>query len=217
MDYQALMGTLPGIFFTSWLVGFSGAMSPGPVSAVTVVEGARRGFWAGPGIAVGHGLVEVVLVALLASGLGGLLQTEAAGRTLAVVGGLALMGFGLLTARGTREARLADSAQAAEGLARWGSLPAGVLTTLSNPFWLVWWATIGAAYLAVSARLGLAGLAAFYVGHWLADLSWGSFLSGATAGGRRWLSDRGYRWLLVGGGAFLVAFGGVFVLYGMRG
>lgn len=208
------MGSLAGIFLTSWLVGFSGAMSPGPVSAITVVEGARRGFWAGPAIALGHGLVEAVLVAALAAGLSGWLARQEVRGWLALAGGLALMVFGGLTAWGARRAELLPAAAASSGLARWGGLPAGALTTLSNPFWFVWWATVGAAYMAISLRLGAAGLAAFYGGHWLADLSWNSVLSGIMVGGRRWLSPVAYRALLLIGGAFLVAFGLVFLRVG---
>lgn len=55
------MNSLFGIFITSFLVAFSGAVAPGPVLTITISETARRGFWAGPLIIVGHGILELIL------------------------------------------------------------------------------------------------------------------------------------------------------------
>ncbi len=78
-------------FFTSWLVGFSGAASPGPVSTSCLSEGARRGFWAGPRITVGHSLTELVMVILLAFGLGPFLSQPRVAAIIALLGGAILL------------------------------------------------------------------------------------------------------------------------------
>ena len=49
---------LAGLASTSFIVALSGALMPGPLLTVTVGEAARRGFWAGPLIMVGHALLE---------------------------------------------------------------------------------------------------------------------------------------------------------------
>ena len=61
---------LAGLASTSFIVALSGALMPGPLLTVTVGEAARRGFWAGPLIIVGHALLELALVLLLLVGLG---------------------------------------------------------------------------------------------------------------------------------------------------
>ena len=51
------------------VVSLSGVMAPGPVTAATFVAGSRRrhaGLW----IALGHAVVEVPLMLLLAAGMG---------------------------------------------------------------------------------------------------------------------------------------------------
>ena len=81
------MADLAAIFITSFIVGFSGAMMPGPVSAVTLSEGARRGFRAGPLITVGHAVAEVAIVVALAMGLSGLLQHSFIAAAIGLLGG----------------------------------------------------------------------------------------------------------------------------------
>ncbi len=46
-----------------------GALSPGPLTTLAVREGVRRGVWAGPALAAGHGAIELALVVGLALGL----------------------------------------------------------------------------------------------------------------------------------------------------
>ena len=57
------------VFGTSFLVGLSGALAPGPLLALDIRESTARGFWAGPYIATGHSLLELLVVVLLAVGL----------------------------------------------------------------------------------------------------------------------------------------------------
>ena len=57
------------IFANSFLVGFSGAVSPGPLLAFNIKETVRIGFIAGPLVVAGHSLLELVTVGALAFGL----------------------------------------------------------------------------------------------------------------------------------------------------
>ena len=50
----------------SFVVGLSGALVPGSMLAVTVAAAARLGFWAGPAVVAGHGVLEIAAVALIA-------------------------------------------------------------------------------------------------------------------------------------------------------
>ncbi|MDP2949406.1 MAG: LysE family transporter, partial [Chloroflexota bacterium] len=67
---------LAAIFATSFAVGFTGALMPGPLTTLTVRETMRRGFWAGPLLALGHGVIELALVVGLALGLSRLLDED---------------------------------------------------------------------------------------------------------------------------------------------
>jgi len=58
-----------GIFLSSFMIGFSGAMMPGPMLGVTIDGSLKRGYLAGPLVVLGHGILELVLVIVMAFGL----------------------------------------------------------------------------------------------------------------------------------------------------
>src|SRR3972149_5857412 len=78
-----------------WIVGFSGAAMPGPVTALIVTETTRRGFIAGPLITIGHVLLEFVMVIALFFGLRDVLNQNWIAGGIGLVGGLVLFWMGL--------------------------------------------------------------------------------------------------------------------------
>jgi threonine/homoserine/homoserine lactone efflux protein len=207
------------IFVTSLLVGYSGAAAPGPVTMMTIAASARVGWRAGPLIATGHSMLELLLVGGLAIGLGAALQHRGLTALVSVAGGAVLLWLAWGTLRSARAAP--GLALAASGAAPARSalqlIGAGVLLSLGNPYWLLWWATVGATYvLTALGHAGLLGLAAFYVGHILADYTWGTFIGALVHGGRRWLGGPLYQGLIALCGLALGALGVLFVASGVR-
>ena len=212
------MADLAAIFITSFIVGFSGAMMPGPVSAVTLSEGARRGFRAGPLITVGHAVAEVAIVVALAMGLSGLLQHSLIAAAIGLLGGAFLlwMGCDMMANAWRGKVSLGEADATSSGMARLGLVPAAIFTSLANPYWFLWWATVGASYVLLSLRHGAIGLAAFYSGHILSDLSWNSLLAFAMASGRRVMGNRAYRAIIFICGLFLVGLSFYFIMGGIK-
>ena len=91
----------------------------------------------------------------------------------------------------------------------------GVLASISNPYWTIWWATIGLGYLVISRELGAAGIALFFAGHILADAVWYLFIGFAVSAGRRRFTDRVYRWIVGSCALFLFFFAVSFGYFGM--
>ena len=92
----------------------------------------------------------------------------------------------------------------------------GALATISNPYWFIWWATIGTTYTVWSLKMGISGVASFFSGHILGDLVWYALVSLIIASGRRILSNTIYRGLLIACGIGLLALGGYFTISGFR-
>ncbi|AGK99985.1 LysE family transporter [Desulfoscipio gibsoniae] len=216
---------LETIFVTALVVGFSGAIMPGPLLTVTIGESIRRGFIAGPLLMVGHALLEILLVLLLVWGVADLLLEKQVQTVIAVVGGSFLIYMGWTMYRDARRGRVSlqlasDDEDAAgervgNGRFRLHPVPAGVLVSLSNPYWSLWWATVGLVYITTSMAQGTAGLLAFMSGHLLSDFIWYGLVSGAVAGGRRFLNQQLYRGVIAFCGAFLAGLGGYFVYRGL--
>lgn len=200
------MDSVAGIAITSFIVGLSGAMMPGPVLTVTIGQVGQRGFLAGPLIVLGHGMLEVALVAGLVLGLGTLLTRDPVIGCIGLVGGAMLlwMGAGMLRSLPLLSLRWEGGGAPRDGL---HPILAGILTSLANPYWMLWWATIGLGYVGLAGRLGAVGLASFYVGHILSDLAWYSFVAAGVTAGRRLMTDRMYRGLVGSCAVVLLGFG----------
>ncbi len=215
------IGALVAIFATSFLVSLTGALSPGPLTTLAVREGVRRGFWAGPALAAGHGAIELALVVALALGLNRLLDEEWLTATIALVGGTFLLWLGAQIIRTAPRQELVIGGQTGDGepparaASVLGLAAAGVAVSVANPFWILWWATVGTAYIATSLEEGAAGVGVFYGAHFLTDLGWLSVIALALATGRRIMSRRAYQGVLVTCGVFLLGLGGWFLASGL--
>ena len=207
--------TIPFIFATSFVVALSGAMMPGPLLVLTISEASRHGFWAGPLLIIGHGALELLLVIALALGLSKLITIELVSQLIGFVGGSILIGMGLLIARrGWRKGTILPANS--PGVRRGRMLVAsGVIGSVFNPYWFIWWLTLGLTYMLWSLKLGMAGVASFFTGHILADFSWYALVAFVVATGRKIITDAIYCRLLVVCGLALVALGGYFIISGL--
>ncbi|MDD2372398.1 MAG: LysE family transporter [Syntrophomonadaceae bacterium] len=207
---------ITALFITAFLVGLSGAMMPGPLLTVAIAESARRGFKAGPLIVLGHGILELALIIALLAGLSYYLQKPVVTTVISVIGGAFLLFMGFNMIRDVLQGRVtleSSDNDAGTGI-NMHPVMAGILVSISNPFWSIWWATIGLTYLTMALKSGTMGIASFFSGHIMADLLWYSLISAAIAGGRRFLKQSVYQTIIMFCGLFLIGLGGYFI-YGV--
>jgi threonine/homoserine/homoserine lactone efflux protein len=202
-----------GIFSSSFLIALSGALMPGPLLTYTVAEAARRGFWAGPLIMLGHGFLEMGLLILLLLGIGAIINQPVIMGVIALSGAGILwwLGYGLITsARNTHLTLTGVQDRVLHPF--W----AGIIMSLANPYWLIWWVTLGLGYVLFAYKYGLWGVIFFFIGHFLADLGWYSLVSLAVAQGKRFISDRVYHGFMLVCALFLMVFGCYFGYQGVK-
>ncbi len=200
--------------FTAFLVGFSGAIVPGPMLTVSITESFKKGYKAGTSVVFGHVAAETAMVVLLVLGLSQIIGLKAPFIAICVIGGafLVFMGINLIKS-GQENAPIQTTAE--KRTLAYGPVYGGIITSLSNPFFFLWWFTVGAAFVFEGLRLaGVIGLAAFLIGHWASDFSWYGFVSIFTDRGAAVAGDRAYRIVLLSCGVFLSILGVGFVCNG---
>lgn len=207
-----MLTTLLTIFVSSFIIALSGALMPGPLLTVTISESSQRGFIAGPLLIAGHAVLELLLVAALLMGLAPFFQMPVVFVVSAIAGALILfwMAFGMF-----RSLPFLHLSLEVNNTRRNNPMINGILMSIANPYWIIWWATIGLGYILYSWQFGFWGIAFFFTGHILADLGWYSIVSAAVAGGKSFLTDRLYRGLIMICAVFLVVFAGYFAYAGI--
>jgi threonine/homoserine/homoserine lactone efflux protein len=208
--------TLPEIFITSFTITFSGAMMPGPVLSATIHQTAKHGAWAGVLITVGHAVLELALMVGLFFGLEKLLKDQKTALAIVgIVGGLMLLFMAAGMSRYRPQAIEAETGGPRGGF-RLEPVVAGFVTSLSNPYWIGWWLTIGLSYVTISYSQGLMGLLVFYAAHELADLAWYATVGFALAKGRRFAGGTVFKWLVRACAVFMAVMGVIFLVHGIR-
>ncbi len=207
------MTSLLTIFVSSFVIGLSGALMPGPLLTATISESSQRGFIAGPLMIIGHAILELGLVIALVLGLGPVFRQPEVFVAIALIGALILfwMAFGMFRSLPSLSLSLQG-----DGRRRNHPVISGIMMSLANPYWIIWWATVGLGYIFYSQQFGFWGIAFFFVGHIMADLGWYSLISAAVAGGRRFLTNRLYRHLIAVCAVFLLVFAGYFAYAGFE-
>ncbi len=193
---------------TAILISLSGVMSPGPLTVVVVGKGAKSPR-AGALIALGHGAVEFPLMILIVLGLGPFFQHDVFATSVGLAGGAVLlwMAAGLLLSLRRSGAQEAGP----ERLREASPFMAGVMMTAGNPYFIVWWATVGATLVFRAWGYGVWQFAVFAVVHWSLDLIWYYFLSSAAFKGTKLLGDRFLKGVSLVAGLMLLYFGIRFV------
>ena len=79
----------------------------------------------------------------------------------------------------------------------------GLLASVINPYWIVWWLTVGVTYVLLALKHGAIGPPFFYAGHILSDLIWLTSVSVTLTQGKRLIGERFYQELILICGLFL--------------
>jgi threonine/homoserine/homoserine lactone efflux protein len=192
-------------FLLGLVVGLTGALAPGP-TLVATINGSIAGNWKiGPKVTLGHMIAESVIFILIVLGLATLALPYTT--TFALTGGIALIVFGALTIMGSRGATLSGPVTGTVG----NPYLAGLVTSVANPYFWIWWLTIGSAMVIAGLAGGIVLAAVFMVGHWCADLGWFTLVSTGVSRGKTILSDISYRRIMGVCGVFLILFGAYYL------
>jgi len=182
------------------LVSLSGVMAPGPLFAATLAEGRKNPF-SGIIVSTGHAVVEIPLILTLY--VFGLTLTLEERRILAFAGGVVMLYLAYLELNsGEREEF------------KGGSLFAGAAMTALNPYFIMWWLTVGLTLITKSVEFGIVGLLLFILAHEMCDYVWLGFVS-AFSGKIAGMGERLTKLLTAVSVSLLLLFGFAFIYAGL--
>jgi threonine/homoserine/homoserine lactone efflux protein len=220
------LGNLWFIASFSFVVALSGALVPGPLLTYTIMKTLQvkhRGALVGALVILGHAILESVLVILLLAGFATLLKSDTAIKIIGTAGGAVLVYLGSRLVYDLIRGRVkdvflnsetGDRALLATDSSRTGAkLPhpvlGGILVSMSNPYWWVWWASIGLAFMAQYkiSFTNWPGLLAFFAGHEAGDLAVYWLVSFLVSLGKNRLKESSYRVILFACALIMISFG----------
>jgi len=191
------------------ITSLSGVMMPGLMFTVTLAKSLKSP-WAGVLVSLGHAVVEVPLILLVYFGLANFFQNEIVKLVLSVLGGgmIVWMGYDLFRARRKLAREGKDTS--------YNAFTAGILMSGLNPFFLVWWVTVGSLLLMnFIAAVGTWGLPFFIIVHWLCDLVWLSIVSFTIYRTHSFWGEKAQEWVFIVLSVALLYFGGQFIVKGI--
>ncbi len=182
---------------------------PGPMFAVTLAK-SYKSPWAGTQISLGHAVIEVPLILLIYLGFAQFFQDNLVQLILSIVGGAMIVWLGVAMFRARTEV-----VHKGKDLA-YSAFTAGIITSALNPFFLIWWATVGSLLIMKFLDYGLGGLAVFTISHWLVDLVWLSFVSVLVYKTRKLWGLRFQEGVFIACSLLLIGFGIWFMVSGIQ-
>jgi threonine/homoserine/homoserine lactone efflux protein len=195
-----------GFFAAVIVISASGVMAPGPLFAATIARGLKEGRLAGLRVAAGHTVVEFPLVVLIGIGVLSLETLPQFRLAVGIVGGLSIFAFAALQIRSILKHNITKKES------RYGSFLAGIFLTGLNPFFLVWWFTIGIKLISDAFLLwSFWGLLILFGLHIWMDYAWLFAVTTATSRGTKFLTEKSYRICMIALNVALIYFGFLFI------
>ena len=193
------------------IITASGALAPGPLFFVTISHGMKTGTKSGIIFSIAHTIVEFSLVILLALGLLSISNEPIVRIIVGVAGGSVLIIFGAFQIKNSIFINTKSEDSGNKGTKR--LLLLGLALTGLNPYFIVWWLTIGANLIFVSLEFaGLRGVLFMYICHVWVDYVWLTLLAKLAKSGNRILNHKWYRLLMIIFGIVLIYFGFTFLV-----
>mgnify|MGYP003322084592 FL=1 len=190
------------------VISASGVMSPGPLFAANVMYGLREGKISGLKMAIGHTIVEFPLILCVGIGFFSIESIPEIRTIITVVGAVGLFGFAIIQIRAVMKKEFSIEIKSKQG-----PLVAGVLLSALNPFFIIWWLTIGLVLISKSIEnFGLIGIVILFLFHIWMDYVWLFTIAAFSSKARNYLSKRNFKIIIVGLSLILIYFGIDFLL-----
>ena len=223
------------LLFIEWfLIGFTGAIVPGSVLVMIINVTGNQGWQSAELAIVGHAVLEMVFVVLLVLGLSPFLLLPEVQFWLPLLGGTVLVVLGsraiIETLRSHKPSVLDEPSSLTtknivipedQKKPQKRSLPLalGIATSIANPYFVIWWATIGATfitrflpYFPPVPFVILPTALLISVSHSSTDFIWYTVVIIGLVKGRQFLGARYYTFLVFVSGVIMAYLGATYLI-----
>ncbi len=189
------------------IISASGVMSPGPLFAANIAHGLKQGTKAGIKIAIGHSLVELPLVILLGIGILSLEIFPEFKTIISILGAITLFVFAFIQIKSTLKKN-----EKSETKLKQGPIITGVLLSALNPFFIIWWLTIGLKLISDAMAIwAYVGILIVFVLHVWMDFVWLGSTAFLISKSKKIISNTNYKIIMLALSAILIYFGITFL------
>jgi threonine/homoserine/homoserine lactone efflux protein len=200
------------------MVGFSGAVVPGPMFTVIITNATSKGFRSVVFTIMGHAFIELIILILFLAGLLHYLNNAIVIKIIGIAGGAALLylAYDLINSSLRNKLKIGqnkeDSVKNKSKININSPFLQGMFVSAINPYWYVWWVTVGAAFLINSIKYGTLGVCLFYIGHISSDFIWYLIIGFLISKGRKYFNSKVYKIIFILCGVFLIYLGIKFII-----
>ena len=189
------------------IISASGVMSPGPLFAANITYGLKQGTKAGIKIAIGHSLVELPLVILLGIGIFSLEIFPEFKIIISILGAITLFVFAFMQIKSTLKKN-----EKPETKLKQGPIITGVLLSALNPFFIIWWLTIGLKLISDAMAIwAFVGILIVFVLHVWMDFVWLGATAFLISKSKKIISNTNYKIIMLALSVILIYFGITFL------
>lgn len=190
------------------LVSASGVMAPGPLLATNIVYGLRQNYQAGIKIAIGHTIVEFPLIVLLGIGVFSLQTFPEFQMIISIVGAITLFIFAGIQIKTVIQKKEENTFSP-----KHGPIIAGILVSALNPFFIVWWLSVGFKLISDAMMIwAFWGIIILFLVHIWMDFAWLGGVAYLASRSARILTNVKYKILMIVLSGMLVYFGATFLI-----
>ena len=189
------------------IISASGVMSPGPLFAANITYGLKEGFRSGIKIAIGHSIVELPLVILLGIGVFSLEIFPEFRVIISIFGAITLFGFAIMQIKSIFKKNSGISTKP-----KHGPIITGILFSALNPFFIIWWLTIGFKLISDAMLIwAFVGILIVFVLHIWMDFVWLGMVAFLASKSVKIISNKNYKIMISGLSLILIYFGITFL------
>lgn len=187
-------------------ISASGVMAPGPLFAANVSYGLKQGARSGIKMAIGHTIVELPLVILLGIGAFSFKTFPEFRIIISIFGAITLFVFAGLQIRTVlKNKEISNKSEK-------GPLLTGIIFSALNPFFVIWWLTIGFKLISDAMLIwAFGGILIMFGLHIWMDFVWLGTISFLASKSKKIISNRNYKIIMIVLSGMLIYFGITFL------